>query len=160
MYRKIRWIIPFPCIYNSNIKFLIINKLGPNVLNKGPWVLCWVHFLITIFIFHASFTTISFANVPMNFFLVRFSASPPWKFTLSLLCARTQISSFSNLWVQKFLQNRYILSYCCFCHQHHYGHSSTSFVSHQIGNELILHQLEVFSENPPCWWYLNLFSMS
>ena len=39
--------IPFPCIYNFNKKFLIINKLGPNVLNIVPWVLYWVHFTQT-----------------------------------------------------------------------------------------------------------------
>ena len=44
MYRKTQWKIPFPCINNFNIKFLIINKLGPNVLNRVPWVLSWVHF--------------------------------------------------------------------------------------------------------------------
>ena len=33
------------CI-NFYIKFLIINKLEPNVLNIVPWVLCWVHFTL------------------------------------------------------------------------------------------------------------------
>ena len=36
MYQHIRCTISFPCIYNLNIKFLTINKLGPNVLNRVP----------------------------------------------------------------------------------------------------------------------------
>ena len=36
VYQQIRCTIPFKIIYNFNIKFLIINKLVPNVLNKVP----------------------------------------------------------------------------------------------------------------------------
>ena len=39
VYQQIRCTIPFKSIYNFNIKFLIINKLVPNVLNRVPWVL-------------------------------------------------------------------------------------------------------------------------
>ena len=31
-----RFTIPFRRMYNLNIKFLIFNKLGPNVLNRVP----------------------------------------------------------------------------------------------------------------------------
>ena len=39
MYRQICWKIPFACINNLNVKFLITNNLGPNVLNRVHWLL-------------------------------------------------------------------------------------------------------------------------
>ena len=48
MYQQIHWKIPLPCMYNFNVKFLIIKKLGTNILNILPWVLYWVHFYLSL----------------------------------------------------------------------------------------------------------------
>ena len=79
MYRQICWKIPFACINNLNVKFLITNNLGPNVLNRVHWLLYWVHFPQDIYVYRHHHTCMGpgrgVSTRPMIFYIYSFSNS-------------------------------------------------------------------------------------